>query len=126
MYTVKKTVLKKILIIDKTNIFSDYFKSILELNYDDNYVSSLNNIQESDLLKKDIVMIVLYDLYDLFELLKIYNQPVSVIIASYKPDILCKLIKLNYAYIINLQKDTLKIKTDIINSLNQINTIFHN
>lgn len=46
--------------------------------------------------------------------MKIYNEPISMIFAAYKLEILYKLKELNYIYLINFQKKLQILKLRLI------------
>lgn len=93
-----------ILLVDKNHLYDNLFKGYRKSFLMNHLVGSIKNILDEDILKYNVICIVVYHYYDLIEILRLHNMSSPIIVATSNTTILNKLKRYNYDYIIDLNK----------------------
>ena len=94
----------KVLLVDKNQSYNNLFKGFRKSYLTKSQVDSIKGMVDFEILKFNVVCIVVYEYRDLIEVLKLYSISPSIIVASSNNKIIKKLNGYNYCYVINLTK----------------------
>lgn len=114
----------KVLLVDKNQSYNNLFKGFRRSYLSKSQVDSIKDMVDIEILKFNVVCVVVYEYRDLIEILKLHSISSPIIIASSNNKIIKNLKGYNYSYVINLTK--INYMSDLRDYLDKIQERYSN